>query len=137
MIKQFTKQELKNYIQFDPQQQVASVDVKFFFDEEIIVRNIIQCVESFQNNAPQLKNPKYITNPTFPTQVLKIKLCIDKNLYIESSWLGEMIKMYMEDFEMQLAVDDILRVFVLCDRFANSKKDTDIIAFEKREKMPL
>lgn len=126
----FTKKELNAFITYDVQRRCATISAQFLYQEHICIMKLLACVENFKNNILKQKNISFIDNPHWPTQHIKIILCIDKVIVIDSAWLGEMIKMYKEDWDMQSIVSDILSLFILCDQFAIAQEDDTIIQFD-------
>ena len=125
-MKNFTKKQLKDVITYDSTCQEATICAQFLYQEHISILMLLACVENFTKNT---KNSTYST-PSWSTQRIKINLCVDKVLVIESSWLNEMIKMYKDDWSMQVAVSDILSLFMLCNKFAIAQDDDSDIQFE-------
>lgn len=129
-MKSFTKKQLSNIITYDSNCREATICVQFLFQEHISILMLLACVENFIKN---MVIPTY-SYSSWLTKSIKINLCIDKVLVIESSWLNEMIKMYKDDWEMQVAVTEILSLFILCDKFVMAQKDDSIIQFKSLKK---
>ena len=90
----------------------------------------MRCVQYFKDHILEQKEIRFHSNPEWPTQYLIIDLCVDKKIVIESAWLGEMRKMYEDDFIMRLILSDILSLFIMCDQYARAQSDSEEIHLE-------
>lgn len=126
----FTKDQLKGYVHYDSQFQTATISGQFLLQEQIKILHILKCVQYFKDHILEQKNICFSNNPNWPTQYLILDVCQDKKIIIESAWLGEMIKMYKDDFIMQLILSDILSLFIMCDQYARAQSDSDKITLD-------
>lgn len=129
-MKTFIKGQLKGYVHYDSQSQTATITGQFLFLEQIKILHIIRCVQYFKDHILEQKNICFSNNSSWPTQYLILDLCVDTKVIIESAWLGEMIKMYKDDFIMQLILSDILSLFIMCDQYALAQSDSDEITLD-------